>query len=89
MERRQCNNTNLKYQSTIVLSACMQMLLLGTFAEAERRTGLPVIIASVYIMFQMLGPKAIAQMPEGRCPAATAALRRSGFAGWPTDLLIS
>ncbi len=47
---------NLKYQGVdaLVLSACVQMPSLGAIAEAERRTGLPVVSASVCTAFQMM-----------------------------------
>ncbi len=56
---------NLKYAGVdaLVLSACVQMPSLGAIAEAERRTGLPVVSASVCTAFQMLerlGLKAVA-----------------------------
>ncbi len=47
---------NLKYAGVdaLVLSACVQMPSLGAIPEAERRTGLPVVSASVCTAFQML-----------------------------------
>ncbi len=56
---------NLRYAGVdaLVLSACVQMPSLGAIAEAERRTGLPVVSASVCTAFQMLerlGLKAMA-----------------------------
>jgi len=56
---------NLRYAGVdaLVLSACVQMPSLGAIAEAERRTGLPVVSASVCTAFQMLerlGLKAVA-----------------------------
>ncbi len=56
---------NLKYAGVdaLVLSACVQMPSLGAIAEAEHRTGLPVVSASVCTAFQMLerlGLKAVA-----------------------------
>ncbi len=59
---------NLKYAGVdaVVLSACVQMPSLGAIAEAERRTGLPVVSASVCTAFQMmerLGLRAVA--PNG------------------------
>jgi len=47
---------NLKYQGVdaLVLSACVQMPSLGAIPDAERRTGLPVVSASVCTAFQML-----------------------------------
>ncbi len=59
---------NLKYAGVdaVVLSACVQMPSLGAIAEAERRTGLPVVSASVCTAFQMmerLGLKPVA--PNG------------------------
>ncbi len=46
----------LRYQGVdaLVLSACVQMPSLGAIPEAERRTGLPVVSASVCTAFQML-----------------------------------
>ncbi len=38
----------------VVISACVQMPSLGAVPEAERRTGLPVVSASVCTAFQML-----------------------------------
>ena len=47
---------NLKYRGVdaLVLSACVQMPSLRAIPEAERRTGLPVVSASVCTTFQML-----------------------------------
>ncbi len=47
---------NLRYAGVdaVVLSACVQMPSLGAIPEAERRTGLPVVSASVCTTFQML-----------------------------------
>jgi maleate isomerase len=75
---------NLKYAGVdaVVLSACVQMPSLGAIPEAERRTGLPVVSASVCTAFQMLerlGLKAVAPnagtLLSGRY--GTAAERRS------------
>jgi maleate isomerase len=47
---------NLKYQGVdaLVLSACVQMPSLAAIPEAERRTGLPVVSASICTAFQIL-----------------------------------
>ena len=75
---------NLKYQGVdaVVLSACVQMPSLGAIPEAERRTGLPVVSASVCTAFQMLerlGLKAVAPnagtLLSGRYGSAGAQLR--------------
>lgn len=72
-------NLNYAGVDALVLSACVQMPSLGAIPEAERRTGLPVVSASVCTAFQMLERLGLGTL------APDAGTLLSGRYGTPTE----